>query len=213
MKRIVVVFAAISLACNGTFRFDEHSIFRDAGDASSSGSAPFADGGAPTSCASDSSCPPGASRCDVVSGRCVSCLADADCAAPTWRCSASVHACVACLVREDCGARQQCHVPTGRCLDTCAEGAEHCPDGLSCDEREELCVACRTNTHCAGSPGEPRCEPDTRRCVECVGSADCPGERPLCDRRRGACVGCVSSAQCPQSAACDSARGQCVDLP
>jgi hypothetical protein len=211
-RSAIVVLSAIAgvaatSSCNGTFRFDERSTppieagaDRDAADA----------GPAVAGCKMDVDCMRLGLRCDMGSGRCVACLGDDDCAGPTPRCSPVLRVCVGCLEIGDCNAKQRCDARSMTCLDTCAEGEETCPiAGFVCDEHAKLCVECRTISHCTGNPHGSRCAADIGRCVECLGNAQCPADRPQCDPRRGACVGCVAPTDCSPRAACDPSTSAC----
>lgn len=205
---VLTALASATISCNDTFRFDEQSVPRpDAGadrDAAGTGSR----------CNTDADCTVLDLRCELSSGRCVACLGDDDCAAPAPRCSPSLRVCVECLDTADCTEKQRCHSDTMRCVDTCAEGDERCPvAGFSCDEHAELCIECRTSSHCTGNPHGSRCAAAVGRCVECLGNAQCPAERPKCDLRRGTCAACVASSDCPPGQACPPSTSTCTPVP
>lgn len=205
VSAIATTFAVSS--CNGTFRFDDQSIPPFDGGADPDAEESGAD---LRRCTMDADCTKLGLRCDEGSGRCVACLADADCAAPTPRCSPALRVCVGCLETSDCSAKQRCDERSMTCLDTCAEGDELCPvAGFACDEHANVCIECRSSSHCTGGL---RCAMHIGRCVECIANAQCPAERPKCDPRRGACVGCVSSTDCPPGEACTS-TSTCVSVP
>jgi hypothetical protein len=58
-------------------------------------------------------------------------------------------------------------------------------------------------------PGKNVCDPETGKCVECVGESNCPAERPLCNA--GKCVNCIDASNCPVTKPiCDDDLKQCV---
>jgi hypothetical protein len=68
---------------------------------------------------------------------------------------------------------------------------------------DNLCVACKTNTHCSNSLGLPFCSAQ-HTCVSCAlapaspdgGTAACPSTAPVCDEDSGRCVECVRNGEC-----------------
>lgn len=210
---VAIAIAAAAWACNGSFRFDPARGAGDGADAGDEGggppAVPPAGGGA---CSGDADCASLALRCDVASGRCVACLADGDCAAPTPRCAPSLHVCVACVGASDCASSQRCDEGTTyTCLDVCHDDDDPCPQaGFVCSAVAMLCMECRSSANCAGNPHGSRCDPDIGRCVDCLGNAQCPTDRPQCDRRTGKCVVCVTSNECPAGSACVPQSSTCA---
>jgi hypothetical protein len=86
---------------------------------------------------------------------------------------------------------------------------EYCSGGLHPDD-----PACKTDSgggggpctspaDCSSKPGFPVCDlnaPGGATCVECVKSAECPAERPVCTN--DACGLCTQHADCPESNVC-----------
>lgn len=108
-------------------------------------------------------------------------------------------ACRQCVANADCRLESTtlyCHPLTAECKVPCepdAVGDERaCPKGEHCDA-SGLCVDCVLNEHCGAGP-TPVCDGLQGVCVQCVGAADCPGERPICDDAR--CVECVDDGDC-----------------
>jgi Cys-rich repeat protein len=57
------------------------------------------------------------------------------------------------------------------------------------------------------------CDVPIGHCVECTGNAQCPTERPACDRRTGRCVACLESSACGAGAVCDPVALTCRTVP
>ncbi len=58
----------------------------------------------------------------------------------------------------------------------------------------------------------PQCNPETRRCVQCLESAHCPEQAPICGAQH-TCNGCKDSSECAAADRlphCDRAQGVCV---
>ena len=205
----VSVLAAVTMlvACNGSFRFDDTPLPLG-GEVDSGGDAATPADAASGPCTSDATC--GDLRCDTSSGACVPCLEDGDCSGERPHCDATSHLCVACNVTTDCGPREACNVTTHRCIRTCADGDDACPNpGFVCDLTSHLCVECRSSANCAGSPNGAVCDVPIGRCVQCTGNAQCAAGTPVCDRRSGSCVGCLTSAACSAGSVCDKAALTC----
>lgn len=81
-------------------------------------------------------------------------------------------------------------------------------------------VAVRFPAPDAGTPGfdggacgcaSPlRCEDSSSRCVECLSSADCSGETPVCDPTLARCVPCAGTLGCAAGSTCEAVHRQCV---
>jgi len=209
----LAAFAAIAEAsCDGTFEFDAHSVdaggVPDVGQGDAADASPAEDAsGRP--CASDAQCR--GTRCETATGTCVACLGNDDCKETSRRFCAPQSYCVECLTNDTCGARKRCDTSAHRCVDTCEEGDEDCPSGLSCNEDRRLCVECRNNANCSGHPGGSFCDTSIGRCVECASSAQCSTEKPTCDRRNGRCVECIGSAACGAGRICEPSTLTCID--
>lgn len=79
-----------------------------------------------------------------------------------------------------------------------------------------VCVGCTDAPPdaCASSfPGNPVCNPDDGRCVECTegDAAMCGGDTPACNPDTNACEGCFAHSQCPESA-CDLIDRKCMPV-
>jgi hypothetical protein len=53
----------------------------------------------------------------------------------------------------------------------CSHGPHDCGTGQVCDETDNECVQCNSDTDC--STGQPICDPSTHTCVECLTDSDC----------------------------------------
>lgn len=76
----------------------------------------------------------------------------------------------------------------------CDEFFPSCPVGQICDYATNQCIESECGSCAAPTPV---CEPDTDRCVECVGVGpqdDCPNRR-LCDKN--VCKQCTEDSECP----------------
>ena len=131
----------------------------------------------------------------------------------------------ACSSNEDCDvdAGEICH--NGECLANCVED-EDCETGVC---RDEACVECSTDDHCAYNENGTHCV--SNHCVACTGDEDCSGKmtcnsnnvcEPLCesnsdcankdsstpycqnaDQQEAAiCVQCLEDSQCGQDQFC-----------
>lgn len=190
-----LIAGAISVACNGEFRFD------DGADASV------------TPCAANADCKLRTLFCDVSSAKCVACLSDVHCTELSRpRCDSALHACVECGSNQDCGSDGVCDPATRKCLPKCLEDI-NCPASTPrCDDVLHHCYECQKDDDCRGA-ARKRCEVPTGRCVECLADGHCSdGKQCLTSISR--CVDCRSSADCSgQTPLCDPATNTCVVRP
>lgn len=122
----------------------------------------------------------------------------------------------ACTRDDDCVfalAGPVCDLATGRCV-ACVPGNDRCPTGQYCDATTHSCrVGCRDDMACVGATGDggvatQRCDPNTRRCVQCTNHDDCPLGNLCTDH--GCVPGCSTARACPVGRSC--CAGACVDL-
>ena len=102
MSRVwaVAPAAALFIACNGEFHFDEG-----------------ADASTGAGCSSDKDCKLSTLHCDVSSAQCVACIDDTQCTElGRPRCDAALHACVECGSNQDCGSNGTCEPSTRKCV-------------------------------------------------------------------------------------------------
>ncbi|MEZ4391795.1 MAG: hypothetical protein R3A48_11915 [Polyangiales bacterium] len=121
-----------------------------------------------------------------------------------------------CTSDESCASNElglnRCDVSSGRCVQ-CLPSGNDCPADQYCDPNALLCVrGCRDDSSCAttgadGGASMRRCDPTTRRCVDCVVDGDC-GSGSLCVG--GVCVtGCSGGRGCGAGESCCS--GACIN--
>jgi hypothetical protein len=169
-------------------------------------------------CVDDAGCvgrPEGAS-CQMGLCRCGS---DADCTGSALgsHCSSLPINVCGCATSADCqGTGHTLCIPeTHLCTDPCTKNADcfQAPGvaGPICDAQgSKLCVACVSDSDCAGNLGGSTCLSGKNTCG-CGKTADCPAG--VCDAVRSLCVGCLSNGDCagnPQSKVCNQAESACA---
>ncbi len=112
-----------------------------------------------------------------------------------------------------CDSPEDCVQHRAVCRQAQCEADAPCGDDLECGLGER-CVAgqCRfTGCTDGASCASGFCDLTTFSCAECGDDAQCPSERPVCDRGLRQCVQCRSDAQCqPPGPAHCSVEGRCV---
>jgi hypothetical protein len=158
-------------------------------------------------CSSDVDCHLSSLHCDSPNRTCVACTRDLHCGAPQPRCELAQHACVQCLDGSDCTAGQTC--VSNRCTTVCASASVCPPDAPTCDGRG-LCIRCAHDGECDTSSA-PYCNLALGQCVACLDNSQCPTAQ-LCHPYRQVCVRCVTSADCVGDRhICNPATGVCID--
>lgn len=109
-------------------------------------------------CTASSGCEEG--LCDESTHSCVECLDGSDCTADEPRCEGG--SCVGCEENADCAGiagKEQCHVPSGACVECLPGEHDACGDGRLCHGELRKCVE-------AEAGAAPTCQP-------CVADAHC----------------------------------------
>jgi len=153
----------------------------------------------------------GRAYCEPKSNVCVSCLTDAQCPHTEPYCATTLGLCVSCLSSDNCGGGgRACDRTSFRCVPTCGTHADCAGTAETqyCDPERNLCVACIADDGCT-SDATPRCALDGKKCVQCLGNADCASPTPLCDTKTHGCAECLSSADCSPGVFCIA--GTCAD--
>jgi len=74
-----------------------------------------------------------------------------------------------------------------------------------------LCLGvkqCESDAFCeTWSKNFPKCEPDSKTCVECLTSLDCPMKYPFCDDYGHYCGDCLDDSMCPPGLHCAGGAG------
>lgn len=194
---------------------DAGSSGSDAGGADMGGSsgAPSAAGGAETLAECQTRCQAQQEICAPEWMACVQCNADADCVDQARRrCDGVLHRCVACGTSTDCPIHQSCDPVVRECVPACNDADQNafCPNtSIECDDDRQLCIACRSDSDCAASPGYPHCISSGTLCVQCLNDAQCADPTPYCDPVLMACVACRDSRDCGSMGLCDPTTHVC----
>ncbi|MCG3171958.1 MAG: hypothetical protein GMKNLPBB_00099 [Myxococcota bacterium] len=156
-------------------------------------------------CIATRDCPAGS---ECVNNICeVRCTSSSQCAAPQ-KCNTVSGRCVACLVNSDCQLGSVCN--NNACVPGCKTDRD-CPSGLKCDTAAGPnggCVECVTSAVCP--PERPICS--NRKCVQCAADPDCKtAPRNRCDTTKNICVQCTKNEQCPQGGICNTATQTCSE--
>jgi hypothetical protein len=148
--------------------------------------------------------------------------------------------CGTCAFDFECGFGNRCFTKAGSppiCVPECGETFD-CPPASGCEDRGDGTYVCVSNAKtCCYGPDCDTCtcqEPkplclDINTCVECLGSNDCPPDKPICipekyechivctaptparyiDPETGAetCVECTKSLDCPAGLLCGTFAG------
>jgi len=199
------------LACSST---NEAGGAVDSGTSADEGAAGASqDSAAPLSCGI---CPSDFPNCNPSTGKCVVCWADAHCAGEGV-CNEAAGICVRCHSDSDCKAsRPRCNVAAGSCRPECS-AAKPCSIFQSCAP-EGYCVDCLSSETCSNYPPTTHCDPDARRCVACLTSADCKDPaKPVCGifvwslENFRTCTECAVDSDCAGGRRCLMPVGICRD--
>jgi hypothetical protein len=94
-------------------------------------------------------------------------------------------------------------------LTKCSSDGQCSPPTPYCDTSAGFCIECLGDANC---DGERVCNLKTHACVECSGDGDCGGDRPYCHPQEGECVECLASANCGNAEeTCDTLTHRCVE--
>jgi Cys-rich repeat protein len=139
-------------------------------------------------------------------GLCVPCIADDQCSSAVFpHCDlandTAANRCVECNVDTDCAPGEVCiGEPSHNCIPSCANNPRCPPRAGICDPIRKVCLGCTSSSQCG--TGQV-CDPLTGRCGECISNANClmPDLR-RCDLTLDRCVQCLGTPDCPPHEVC-----------
>lgn len=145
-------------------------------------------------CLEAADCPSGGA-CNPTTHTCVACNSSADCASVTPICTNNT--CGACTTDAACKAKDPaapvCNTTSGECVACTPTNTSACPTDKPVCGPDNTCVACTKDDECTGGKV---CDTTSNTCVGCVTSANCPGDKPICDPAAHTCGACSSDEQC-----------------
>jgi hypothetical protein len=177
-------------------------------------------------CLSGIDCPLGICMED---GKCLECISSAECNNPTPICRDGI--CEGCETTQECenlGYVGACNPIQGFCLECISDddcfGRSCTGDGIcvdceedsdcdsgACDTENNVCVACKIDSHCSGQ--KDKCKTESFSCVECLLDSDCSSGQKCCNNNcKLTCGVCGDSTCSPGECAleCDSDELDCT---